>query len=443
MLKYHIQTIEVGASGASDLTFSNIPQIYDDLEVLISARNSSTQEHLVLTLNGSISNFTGRYVNNSPGSGVYARYLGNQTRAAYTANTFGNARAVISNYTSSLTKLISSETVAPNNATSTGSWSIVFASNNWASSSAITSLTLTSESGSNFAQYTTASLYGIKRGTDGVTGISPVATGGTVTTSGGYTYHTFTSSGTFVANRRLNVDTLIVGGGGGGGGNAAGGGGAGGFVAQSTSVVPATYTVTVGAGGNRGTGNNNDATSGGASSVFGVAALGGGRGAGNNVDGPAAADSGGSGGGGSANNNAGAAGTSGQGFSGGTGVYIPSPQVLSGGGGGGASAAGTNSSATANVGGNGGAGALWVNGSYYAGGGGGGRSVSGANTAAPGGIGGGGNGGYDSASPNSGVDATAGTANTGGGGGGAAWGSAENGGNGGSGVVIIRYLTPA
>ena len=60
------------------------------------------------------------------------------------------------------------------------------------------------------------------------------ATGGTITTDGNYTVHTFTSSGTFtVTSGSGNVEYLVVGGGGGGGtGSAGGGGGAGEVRAQ-------------------------------------------------------------------------------------------------------------------------------------------------------------------------------------------------------------------
>ena len=44
------------------------------------------------------------------------------------------------------------------------------------------------------------------------------ATGGTITTSGSYTIHTFTSSGTFTPNRAVNLEVLIIAGGGSGGG---------------------------------------------------------------------------------------------------------------------------------------------------------------------------------------------------------------------------------
>ena len=61
------------------------------------------------------------------------------------------------------------------------------------------------------------------------------ATGGTKTTSGDYTVHTFTSSGSLVvASGAGNVEYLVIGGGGGGGGYRSGvsygwGGGAGGY----------------------------------------------------------------------------------------------------------------------------------------------------------------------------------------------------------------------
>ena len=58
--------------------------------------------------------------------------------------------------------------------------------------------------------------------------ITPGATGGTESTSGGYKYHTFTSSGTLTVTGTLSLDILLVAGGAGGGGRYnSGGGGAG------------------------------------------------------------------------------------------------------------------------------------------------------------------------------------------------------------------------
>src|SRR5690348_16715520 len=93
--------------------------------------------------------------------------------------------------------------------------------------------------------------------TNGIT-----ATGGTITTSGGRTIHSFTSSGTYqVTSNSGNVNYLVVAGGGGGGGANAGGGGggggAGGFLNGSLAVSPQAYSITIGAGGATGSNGNN------------------------------------------------------------------------------------------------------------------------------------------------------------------------------------------
>jgi hypothetical protein len=65
-----------------------------------------------------------------------------------------------------------------------------------------------------------------------------VATGGTKTTSGAYTIHTFTSSGTFaVSGASATVDYMIVAGGGGGGATRAGGGGGGGMIVSILLLI--------------------------------------------------------------------------------------------------------------------------------------------------------------------------------------------------------------
>ena len=153
------------------------------------------------------------------------------------------------------------------------------------------------------------------------------ATGGTITTSGAYTIHTFTSSGTFTPNGANSVDWLVVAGGGGGGGNpssdSGGGGGAGGFRTGTGLGVTATaYTVTIGAGGAGGAQQNGSAGNGakGGNSVFGsISSTGGGFGGGpghTNSGGP-----GGSGGGGGSGYNTGS--TNGDPGAGNQGGYSP------------------------------------------------------------------------------------------------------------------------
>jgi hypothetical protein len=239
------------------------------------------------------------------------------------------------------------------------------------------------------------------------------------------------------------VDALIVGGGG-GGGSAIGGGGGGGGVREISekSVRVGEYPIVVGSGGTVATSLSGG--NGGVSSFAGIISLGGGGGGTRITTGSVTqASVGGSGGGGSGTVDggtgvagAGAFGTILQGNPGGNGSS--GSTAGNSGGGGGAGAAGGNGSGTVSgagisgTGGNGVASSITGTSVTYGGGGSGGRYGPGSVGAA--GTGGGGLGSI------SGVNAQAGTANTGGGGGGGG-GSAALGGVGGSGVVIISYLT--
>jgi len=101
------------------------------------------------------------------------------------------------------------------------------------------------------------------------------ATGGTVTTSGVNTIHTFTSSGTFNSPITINANVLIVGQG--GGSSNGGPAGSGDYYSSSTMrITSGSTTVTVGSGTNKGTGYGSGTN--GASSTFnGVTAIGGGH----------------------------------------------------------------------------------------------------------------------------------------------------------------------
>ena len=261
-------------------------------------------------------------------------------------------------------------------------------------------------------------------------------TGGTITTSGNFKIHTFTSSGTLVnAINGLTIQSLVIAGGGGGGRDdfsgdrGAGGGGAGGYrnstpsessgggasaeVTQNLSV--ASYTVTVGAGGGSKSAGSNSSLSG--SGISTITSNGGGQGGSHNATGGENPGTGGSGGG-ALNDGSGAAGTSGQGFAGGSGSHVP----FNGGGGGGAGSTGANGSNSAPGSGGQGLSSSITGSAVTRAGGGGARGGSGN---ASGGSGGGGAGG-----------GVSGTANTGSGGGANRQAAA---GSGGSGIVIIRY----
>ena len=299
-------------------------------------------------------------------------------------------------------------------------------------------------------------------------GASEKATGGTVFADGAYTFHAFTSTGTFEALEDLDIKFLIVGGGGAiypdGQSSSYGGGGGGGGVVYPNSTQPITagsYPVVVG----QRMGNNNpnnpepttpigSNTAGNPSTFKGYTAGGGGATGGYMGDGQngapgstldgrpgqgAGGGGGGAGGGLAPQPTAARPGGSGSYSGGNSRARNPGNIISCGGGGGAGGAGGTGATSNAGLGGVGAA-IPWIPPSYgtpgpdgsarYFGGGGGGTfypaSPSKPSTAPPGGGGGAGLQSPDIVTHTS-------LNNTGGGTGGQTGGA--------SGIVIIRYTT--
>jgi hypothetical protein len=270
------------------------------------------------------------------------------------------------------------------------------------------------------------------------------ATGGTITRSGGYTIHTFTSLGTFTVTSGGDMEYLVVAGGGAGGSDRGGGGGAGGMLTGTLyGLENDSYTITVGSGA---VDVDEYSTSSGSNSSISslVIATGGGGGGG---EGGRGAD-GGSGGGSGYGNGGFGSGITGQGNRGGRGYNGTGYRTAGGGGGAGGagkdgSTNGTNLGVQRPDGGPGIASSISGSSVFYAGGGGGGRcdiDSAGSNTGGSG-VGGSGVGGAGAANTNGpGLNGAANKGGGGGGGGATSAGSA-NGGHGGDGIVIIRYLS--
>lgn len=438
------------AATSSTVTFSNIPQGYTDLRIVVVGNQYTS---------ASYGDFNMRFNSDSGSNYSYYAMYSNTTNGttpianAYAANQTSFNVGKMVDFTAGNLTWVSNSIIDIFSYTNTNAHKTILISNSminstdysyvakfvetWRNTSAVTTISFHAISDPPFNVGTSFIIYGIKAAT------RPQAVGGSITTDGTYWIHTFTSSGLFIPQQFIdNVDYLVVAGGGSGAAYYGGGGGAGGLRSTVTntggggslesklSLSAGNYVVVVGAGGSAVTGQNVQGNQG-SNSIFGlITSTGGGFGSKDSGSG----GDGGSGGGGGASGARGL-GTSGQGYNGGTGGNFGSNDST-GGGGGGAGAVGSNG--IAYVGGNGGNGvSSSISGSSvtYAGGGGGGTGVAGT-TAGSGGSGGGGAGSKTTAT------ATSGTANTGGGGGGSAnggGGTNTTSGAGGSGIVIVRY----
>ena len=166
-----IATVTVGAGGASSIDFTSIPGTYTDLKVLLSVRTNrnATDDDLKILVNGSSASVYSNqrlYGNGSSvgGDGLGSTsvpYAGAGTGNTATASTFGNCELYFTEYTSSNTKSMLADAVAENNAFASFE---TFSAWRWnpATQAAITSIAITPYNGTSFAQYSTATLYGIK-----------------------------------------------------------------------------------------------------------------------------------------------------------------------------------------------------------------------------------------------------------------------------------------
>ena len=392
-------------------------------------------------VNGNIVNTTNKYVNSTE---IRTANI-SLAAGAYTLMAF-NTSNVGSIYTPGVQfrpvpVWITNPTLAGENAGTDFSYTL--------SASDVTTLTYTSSSLPTGTSLSTTGVFSGNISTNGVYSFSVTVTN----------IYGLTARRTFslTINPTYPVNYLVVAGGGGGGSaNGGGGGGGGGVLNGLFSTRPGSvYTITVGGGGGPAT-RTNAGLSGSSSNVTSpnpgfttITTTGGGGGGGGDTAAPGNdGKTGGSGGGGGSVGPASGvlgAGTPGQGFPGGNGLWGNVPADFRvGGGGGGASQAGTNAVATPGTlgtgAGRGGNGYTWpFTGATYGGGGGGGNFFGA--TGAAGGTGGGGAGGGFT-NPVTQIG-TAGTPGLGGGGGGGGGGSSAGTSAGGSGTVIIAVPNAA
>jgi hypothetical protein len=162
-----IETVTVGSGGAANIEFTSIPGTYTDLLIKLSSRTATggaTDVIAEFNADTTAANYSMRQVQ---GNGASASSSGGSSSSQAltssgstdTASTFANSEMYIPNYAGSTAKSSSNDSVTENNATT--AYATLRASL-YAGTAAITAIKFTHSSGANFAQYSSASLYGIK-----------------------------------------------------------------------------------------------------------------------------------------------------------------------------------------------------------------------------------------------------------------------------------------
>jgi hypothetical protein len=156
----------VGVGGTASIDFTSIPATFTDLLLKLSARATSggvSQVRIQFNSSGGTA-YSDRTLEGSGSSASsFSRtsqsYIWATTVDQGTTSTFGNTEFYIPNYAGGNNKSMSVDVVTETNATAA---LMAFYAQLWSDVTAINQITLTANAGL-FAQYSTASLYGIKK----------------------------------------------------------------------------------------------------------------------------------------------------------------------------------------------------------------------------------------------------------------------------------------
>ena len=151
-------------SAQANIDFTSIPSTYTDLCLEISLRTTagSTFYTTYMALNNNSASFSGIILGGTGSAattGTTTQSVGPVGGGATTASTFTNGAIYIPNYASSNYKSYSWDTVLENNATAARTY---MGAGLWSNTAAINRITLSVDTSDNFAQYSTAYLYGVK-----------------------------------------------------------------------------------------------------------------------------------------------------------------------------------------------------------------------------------------------------------------------------------------
>ena len=159
---YPLQVISVGASGASSVTFSNIPSTYSHLQIRVLMRTQTSQDSFIRFNGDTNANYSFHFLvgnGDVTASGGFANNtsIGWKTVSG-TADIFTVAVVDILDYANT-NKFKTTRSFAGDDLN--GSGALVLHSGNWRNTNAITSITMSTASTS-FSQFSQFALYGVK-----------------------------------------------------------------------------------------------------------------------------------------------------------------------------------------------------------------------------------------------------------------------------------------
>jgi hypothetical protein len=163
-------TVTVGSGGAATIAFTSIPATYTDLKVVLSlkATGARAEDALLVRFNSdsTAANYTIRWIRGNgsavtvgDGAGFAGGYVGEFNGGTSTTSTFTSEEIYVPNYAGTNKKSFSSDITQEANQTLAYAHLVAGL---WSGTAAITNITFIDHNGNDFAQYSTASLYGIK-----------------------------------------------------------------------------------------------------------------------------------------------------------------------------------------------------------------------------------------------------------------------------------------
>jgi hypothetical protein len=160
-----IASLTAGSGGVASFDFTGIPAVYSDLYVSLSARsaNSSNFDNPRIAINTSTTGFSRLefYSENASLGSEFAsdRIIGVCPAGNTVANSFGALKLYLPNYVSGNNKAFSAfSTSQHNTSTPRALW---YLGGIWANTATVSQITISLNTGANFVQYSTATLYGI------------------------------------------------------------------------------------------------------------------------------------------------------------------------------------------------------------------------------------------------------------------------------------------